>query len=257
MNEEIIDNPVVDNTSVDTSVDTSVVDTSVVEDTVDTSVVDTSVVDTSVDQQKNEQINFKALRQAKKQAEKERDELALRVKELSRVREDDPYDTSVDNTSDDDDIDASSSNSRDIKELKRQWTAQQNQLKAKSIEEKLKSEFPDLEEVVTSDNIEVLKARDPNFAKIINRAPSDPDELYHRAVAAHTLIKKYGIYVKDNHVKDRARVEKNMAKPRPASSASAASTSSEGLSDFSSFAGMNEDDRRQAIFKLARERADG
>ena len=44
-----------------------------------------------------------------------------------------------------------------------------------------------------------------------------------------------------------------MAKPRPASAAS--SSSSEGLSDFASFAGMNTEERRAAIFKLARERA--
>ena len=195
----------------------------------------------------NDQINFKALRQAKKQAERERDELAAKIKELNSINKS--------NVSEDDDVyeDDITKTRKDIQDLKRQWTAQQNQVKAQNIEQKLKAEFPDLESVVNEDNIEVLKARDPSFAKIINRAPSDPDELYHRAVAAYTLIKKYGIYVKDNHVKDRARVEKNMAKPRPASAAS--SSSSEGLSDFASFAGMNIEERRHAIFKLARERA--
>jgi len=195
----------------------------------------------------NEYLNFKALRQAKKQAERERDELAKKIEELSK--------SNSNQVSADDDIyeDDVAQTRREIKDLKNQWIAQQNQVKTKTIEEKLKSEFPDLETVVNEDNIEVLKARDPNFARIINRAPNDPDELYHRAVAAYTLIKKYGIYIKDNHEKDRARVEKNMAKPRPASAAAA--KSSEGLSDFAEFANLNSEERNRAIMRLAKERA--
>lgn len=236
-----------DNVSNDTS-DTQTPDVS---DTAD-KVVANDNIDTNSEQQRNEQLNFKALRQAKKQVEKERDELARKVETFNTVnkqevlQDDDTYDDDLSKTR------------KEIQELKRQWTAQQNQVKAQNIEQKLKSEFPDLETVVNEDNIEVLKARDPNFARIINRAPSDPDELYHRAVAAYTLIKKYGIHapdVKDDHKKDRDRVQKNMAKPRP-SAAAASSSASEGLSDFASFAGMNEDERRAAIYKLARERAD-
>ena len=204
------------------------------------------------EQQRNTQANFKALRQAKKQAEKERDELALQIKAFNLSRKNEVARTS-DTEEDDVYEDDMSKTRRELKDLQNKIYAQENQVKAKSIEVKLKTEFPDLEAVVNEDNIDTLKARDPNFAKIINRAPSDPDELYHRAVAAYTLIKKYGIYVKDDHVKDRARVEKNMAKPRPAQSRT--STPSEGLADFADFVGMDDQERSKAILKLAKERA--
>jgi len=202
---------------------------------------------TNNEQQRNEHLNFKALREAKKQAERQRDELAKKIEELNKSNnskisaDDDIYEDDITQTR------------KEIQDLKSQWIAQQNQIKTKIIEEKLKSEFPDLDTVINEDNIEVLKARDPNFARIINKIPNDPDELYHRAVTAYTLIKKYGIYIEDNHEKDRARVEKNMAKPRPASAAAA--KSSEGLSDFADFANLSTEERNKAIIRLAKERA--
>ena len=234
----------VDNTDSDNNV-ANISDKRSFESDTSTETVSNDNINTDNEQQRNEQINFKALRQAKKRAEKERDELAKKIEELSNAKQNEVSDDIYE-----DDI---SKTRKEIQELKQQWQQQQNQVKARTIEEKLKSEFPDLETVVNEDNIEVLKARDPNFAKIINRAPNDPDELYHRAVAAYTLIKKYGIYVKDDHKKDREKVAKNMAKPRPASAAS--SSTSEGLADFSDFSSMNSEERRKAIFKLARERA--
>jgi len=142
---------------------------------------------------------------------------------------------------------------KELQELKFQWIAQQNQAKVLQIEQKLKVDFPDLEQVVNDETIEVLKARDKSFAKIIDSQPQSVDELYNRAVSAYTLIKKYGIYVEDNHKADRARVEKNMSKPRPVSTAAA--TPSEGLADFAQFAHLNDKERSRAINKLARQRA--
>lgn len=230
--------------------DISDTQTPVISDTAD-KVVANDNVDTNSEQQRNEQLNFKALRQAKKQAEKERDELARKIETLNAASKQE-----VSETEDiyEDDI---TKTQRDLKELKQQWAAQQQQIKFNNIQQQLRTDFPDFESVVNEEKIEILKARDLNFARITNRTPNDPDELYHRAVAAYTLIKKYGIHVldvKDDRKKDRDRVQKNMAKPRP-SAAAASSSASEGLSDFASFAGMNEDERRAAIYKLARERA--
>jgi len=253
----------VNNTSVDTSVDTSVVENT----SVDTSVVDTSVVEqpsnldnntaiaqesstqVSSDRQRhNEELNFKALREAKKQIERERDELKAqlsRATAASANSDDDLYDdTSVDDISE---------TKKELKELKNQWSAYQNQTKVVQIEQKLKKDFPDLESVVNDDSIDLLKARDKSFAKIIDTAPRSVDELYNRAVSAYTLIKKYGIYVEDKHIADKQRVEKNLAKPRPVSSAS--NSVSEGLADFAEFAHLSSKDKEKAIYNLARKRA--
>jgi hypothetical protein len=192
-------------------------------------------------------LNIKAMREAKRKAEQERDELLNRIKELETSKnkfvddDDDLYEDDITKTK------------KELQELKSQWQAQQNQAKVFQIEQKLKAGFPDLEQVVNDETIEVLKARDKSFAKIIDSQPQSVDELYNRAVSAYALIKKYGIYVEDNHKADRARVEKNMSKPRPVSTAAA--TPSEGLADFAQFAHLNDEERSRAINKLARQRA--
>lgn len=178
--------------------------------------------------------NFEALRESKQRIERERDELRAKLKER---------DSGVDTSRE------------DIKELKQNWVNQRNEVESNRIESQLRETYPDLDSVINNKNIEELKKKDKNFAKMIDSSSNNPNDLYHRAVAAYSLIKKHGIYVEDNYADDRARVSDNMSKPRPASSAS--TRTSEGLADFAAFSDMNTEERRKAIFKLARERANG
>jgi hypothetical protein len=196
-----------------------------------------------------EQINFKALREAKRAVERERDELAAKIASSQKNTNDQPDA----NTSTAQESEAEATK-REIREIKESLRREREAAETRKIEAKLLETYPDLEKVVNMDNIEVLKARDANFAKLVASNPSSPSDLYNRAIAAYSLIKKYGIHVDDNHSDDRAKVEANMAKPRPAS---AASTASEGLADFAGFVNMNTEERRRAIFEMARKRANG
>ena len=192
----------------------------------------------------NEKLNFEALREAKKQAELERDEMRAQLDARNNAPAVPPKDESE-----------LEMTRREVRELKQNWKNQRDTAEANKIESQLRETYPDLDKVINKDNLELLKARDKTFSKLVNSRPSGPDDLYHRAIAAYSLIKKYGIHVEDKHVDDRARVAANMAKPRPASAA--ATTNSEGLAEFSAFTNMNSEERRKAVFKLARERANG
>lgn len=227
-------------------------DKEVLNETPEVVVEETPVEAPVVDQEAKEdvpptqqELNYKALREAKKKAENERDDFASKLKAIEDTKNNDDDDIYTDNVS---------KTQKELNELKQQWSLYQNQTVAHSIEQKLKTDFPDLELVVNEANIEVLKARDPHFAKITAKVMSDPNDLYNRAISAYALIKKYGIYVEDKYAKDRERVQKNLAKPRPASTA-VSGEGSAGLADFAEFAGLNETERRSAIFNLARKRA--
>ena len=189
-------------------------------------------------------VNFRKLRIAKNKAEEERDELYGRLARIDRERESAPRKNETE----------AQANKREIREIKNERRMERNIAETRNIENRLKDTYPDLEEVINSDNIEKLKDLDPNFARLVRNGSKDPNDLYHRVIAAYSLIKKHGIHVSDAHAGDRARVENNMAKPRPAV---AASTTSEGLSEFAGFVNMNTEDRRRAIFEMARKRANG
>jgi len=233
-----------ENMNIEPEVNTEVEDTEVQEEIKVEAPVESTVDDS--EKLRQDQLNFKAMREAKRQAELERDELVAKLKQFEAAKKVEPEDDDIY----DDDI---SKTRKELNELKSQWAAQQNQARIMQIEQKLKNDFPDLEKVVNDETIEVLRTRDKEFAKIIDTAPQSTDELYNRALSAYTLIKKYGIYVEDKHKADRDRVEKNLSKPRPVSTAS--SSPSEGLADFAGFAGLNDEDRQKAIYQLARERA--
>ena len=193
-------------------------------------------------QPSQQELNYKALREAKRKAEQERDAL---LAELNKYKS-----TESKNTSDDVVV----KTQKELEELKSQWTMYQQQAAAKQIEEKLKKEFPDLEKVVNDENIETLKARDADFANLTNSEIKSPQDLYNRAISAYALIKKYGIYVEDNFDKERKKVEENLSKPRPAHTA-VSGQGSAGLSDFARFSNMNKAERSRAIEEMVRERA--
>ena len=215
------------------------------------------VVEETVDNQEaapepevdNAKLNFEALRKAKKQAEKERDELARKLKELEALKQESQPEDDLDYA--DDEVETVK---KEINTIKKTLEQERFNNEVSRIEKRLQQEFPDIEEVINEKNIEVLKARDPEFAKIVSRPPSDPSEFYHRALTAYTLINKYGIAASSPEAtKNAERLQNNMNKPK--SSSAAATSKSDALSELSQFADLPPEERRRAIIKLARERA--
>jgi hypothetical protein len=61
--------------------------------------------------------------------------------------------------------------------------------KAETMEDRLRVKYPDFDQVLTKENIELLKQNDPELAESIHRLADDP---YTQSVAAYKLLKREG-----------------------------------------------------------------
>ena len=166
--------------------------------------------------------HFKAVRELKERAERERDEAIKRAQDLearyASPRNDQPVpDNSSDITLGNDEL-AEGKHLKavvnEVNKLKNELKQYQSQSASSLVEARLKMEYPDIEKVVSKENIEILSMQYPDLADTINSSP----DLYKKAVSAYTLIKKLGIQPEDNYQEDRARAQVNAAKPRPLTS---------------------------------------
>lgn len=99
-----------------------------------------------------------------------------------------------------------------VDELRKANAQTQNLL----IELKLKSELPDIDKVVTEDNIQLLKELHPELAYSIN----SNNDYYTKAKSAYKILTGMGIYKRDDFSSDRESAERNATKPRPLASVS-------------------------------------
>jgi len=167
--------------------------------------------------------HFKAVRDLKERAERERDEAIKRAQDLearyATPRNDQPSEQDTDFTIGNDEL-AEGKHLKavvnEVNKLKSQLKQYQSQSSSSLIEARLKMEYPDIEKVVSKENIEILSMQYPDIADTINSSP----DLYKKAVSAYTLIKRLGIQPEDNYQEDRARAQVNAAKPRPLTSVS-------------------------------------
>lgn len=83
-------------------------------------------------------------------------------------------------------------------------------------ESRIKMQYPDFESVVNSDTIAMLREQYPELAATVNAS----NDLYTKASAAYTLIKKLNIAPDTQYASDRERATKNALKPRPLTSVS-------------------------------------
>lgn len=104
-----------------------------------------------------------------------------------------------------------------IKKLENQLRQYEQQTAATITETKLKSQFPDFDSVVSSENLANLRAAYPELVSSLNANP----DLYSKAVSAYTMIKQLGISQQpDNFQQEKAIAQKNAAKPKPLASIS-------------------------------------
>lgn len=159
--------------------------------------------------------HFKNLKQLKEKVERERDEAVRRLQELEASRTQPAEDLDI-NIGNDELAEGKHLNKvdRKIKKLEDTIKQYQQQSAAALVEAKLKIQYPDIESVVSKENIEILSMQHPEIAATINSS----SDLYSKAVTAYTLIKKLGIQPEDNYSQDRLRAQTNAAKPRPLTS---------------------------------------
>jgi len=190
--------------------------------------------------------NWRSLREKAQKAERERDELLKKLQEQqnSHKQQQDDY-----KPIDDDDL----ASGKDIKRIEKQQAQRIAQLEQQVIESKLKSQYPDFDEVVNQDTLGMLQDVDPELAESLASNPN----LYSKAVAVYKSIKRYG-FAPDGpnnpqaHTRNKETVNKNVAKPRTVTSISPQQADSP-LSRANAFANGLTDELKEQRWKEAQE----
>jgi hypothetical protein len=192
-------------------------------------------------------IRFKTLREAREQAERERDELRQQIERMRATEKVQPtpqqeqQDFSI---APDDLVEGKhlTKYDREIQSLKKQLESYHQQASVASVETRLKTQYADFDSVVSKENIEVLRTAYPEIAATINSSP----DLYNKAVAAYTMIKKFGIVSDSSYDSQKAKAQANASKPRPIASINAQQGSDSPLTHANAFAeGLTSDVKAQ------------
>lgn len=180
-----------------------------------------SPVEQPVQQQQkdDEERNFRALREAKVKAERERDDAIAYINQMKSQQQ-------PQQPEDDEDIVLGADElaegkhltkvQKKIKKLENQLKEYQQQSSVVTVETRLRSQYPDFDSVVSSTNIQSLAQQYPEIAATIDSS----SDLYSKAVSAYTMIKKLGIIPDTSYDEDKIKAKVNAAKPRPLTSVS-------------------------------------
>lgn len=84
------------------------------------------------------------------------------------------------------------------------------QREAETMEERLQFKFPDFNDVVTKENIEILQQNEPELAMSLQGLAHNP---YAQATAAYKLLKKHGLGVSREVAKNKIKATENSKKP--------------------------------------------
>lgn len=195
--------------------------------------------------------NFAELREQRERAERERDELARRLQQLEQEKKQEEEKNPFDFGGSDEDlaeIKHLKMLAKKQQELERQMQQYQQQSTQQTAEARLKSQFNDLEKVVTDENIRRLQQEDPDLAQSLQYNP-DP---YTKYAAAYKAIKRMGIYQEDTYGPERQKAQYNANKPRPLASVSPQKGNSP-LSRANAFANGLTSDLREKLIKEMQE----
>lgn len=181
-------------------------------------------------QETNEERNFRNLRAKAERLEKERNEAIERLRsyEQQAQPQDDNFDLKPNDLAE----------GKHLNKVKNQLQSLEQQL----IETKLRAQYPDIDSVVSAENLAILQRDHPDVAATIGSSTN----LYSKAVTAYTVLKKMGI-VNDTspYQQEKALAQKNASKPKPLASVSPQQGDSP-LSHANAFAnGLTDDLKKQ------------
>jgi len=177
-----------------------------------------------------QQQNFRQLKEAKRQSDREREEAVRRYEEMKKqydarnkapeVEEEDDFDLANDDLAEGKHLRALNAKHKklmaQVREQERVSKEQQQIYQQNLMNTKLNAQYPDLNKVVSEENIERLKKMYPEVAHSIG-ANTD---YYSQAVSAYTVIKNLGIYKDDSFIADKIKAQANSNKPRAMNSIS-------------------------------------
>ena len=164
--------------------------------------------------------NFRAMEAKMRRIERERDEALRLAQEKENISHEEP-DEEI-NIGDEDISEGKHIKAvyrvmdKKIKRLEEQLKKNEQASTTMSAEAMLKAQYPDIEKVVTKENLDALREADPEFAEMLRTSSS----FRAKAVSAYKHIKKLGLYVEDTYMADRAAAQKNASKPKPLASVS-------------------------------------
>lgn len=134
-----------------------------------------------------------------------------------------------------------------MKQMLKGYEKQTKQTHEQTLEVRLRSQFPDMDKVLTAENIDAFTEFDPDLADTINNNP----DMFKKATLAYKMIKQYGIYKENIVSPDKLQAQKNMAKPRPLASVSPQQGESP-MSKANAFAnGLTSDLKKQLAKEMA------
>lgn len=165
------------------------------------------------------QDSFNELKKAKTRAERERDEALerLRAYELQKTKPAEPEEDLNVNLAPDEYAEGKhiAKLVKKVSRLEQQTREAEQRAYEIAAEARLKVQYPDIDRVLSSENISALKHKHPELAYTLNAT----GDFYNKAVATYTMIKNMGIAgeteLNANH---EARIKANLAKPRTLSS---------------------------------------
>ncbi len=177
--------------------------------------------------------NFRTLKAEAARIAKERDEMKAQLEQLQKMQmyhAPVPQPQPAVNTDFDIDPDAYAegkhikSIANQMKEMKQEVERSRREMQQMAIRNKLISEYPDYERVMTTENLNALQATKPHFAKAINF-----DDPYNSGKACYELIKDLGIDNDDASESEvtKAMIAQNLAKPKPAAAVKGARPTNE------------------------------
>lgn len=97
-----------------------------------------------------------------------------------------------------------------MRKMEETLRAQQQQSATVQAQALLKARHPDFDKIVSAENVAVLKELHPEIYQTL----SSNNDLYTTGSSAYTIIKNLGIHVEDVYEQDRAKIQKNVAKPK-------------------------------------------
>lgn len=169
--------------------------------------------------------NFRRVIDEKRKAERERDEYRrmIELMQNQQPQQQMPHQTTQYQPQSDINVDPESYAEgkhinavyAEVKALRQQIVQQQQQTVATIAEQRLRADYPDIDSVVSSDNVRILKEQYPEIARTL----SSSSDVYDQGASAYTMIKTLGIGQQQKYNPTKTQIAKNMAKPRPASSA--------------------------------------
>jgi hypothetical protein len=154
----------------------------------------------------DKEINFQNLRLAKQQLEKENRE--LKAWKESQTQKQNIPDKEEDYGIDDDDLvegKVVKQIYRDLNTLKRNYEND----KLATIPDRLRGKFSDFDQVVTPENVELLKQSEPELYMSITAG----QDLYAKGVSAYKTLKSMGIVKEDHYKSEKEKVQQNHSKP--------------------------------------------